>query len=178
MKKLFTLALLAASPFALGNPGTASNLSTAHTMKASVMVIDMPQIMQQSPEVQKMAKSVETDLKKRQAEIIAKGKEVKDLRAELAKESATLSKSQRTDLEKKAMVAEREMNRMKEDYFQDARLAQNQVIQSVMEKVQKAANRLAAERHIDIILPKRAVIYANKQMDITADVLKDIKLAK
>ena len=47
-----------------------------------------------------------------------------------------------------------------------------------MDKVQKSARRLAEQRHIDVVLPKRSVIYANKNVDITAEVLKDIKSVK
>lgn len=172
MKRLLTLALVALSPFAL-----AHNHSDSATGE-SIMVIDMPQIMQQSPEVQKMAKTVQADLKKRQEAIIDKQKEMQQAKGKLQKDGSVMSKSERTAIEKKAMMAEREVNRMKEDYFQDARLAQNQVIQSVMEKVEKSARRLAEERHIDVVLPKRSVIYANKNVDITAEVLKNIKSAK
>ncbi|MHA7840554.1 MAG: OmpH/Skp family outer membrane protein [Gammaproteobacteria bacterium] len=172
MKRLLTLALVALSPFALADNHSAASAGE------SIMVIDMPQIMQQSPEVQKMAKTVQADLKKRQEAIIAKQKEVQQAKAKLQKNGSVMSKNERSSLEKQAMMAEREMNRMKEDYFQDARLAQNQVIQSVMDKVQKSARRLAEQRHIDVVLPKRSVIYANKNVDITAEVLKDIKSVK
>ena len=172
MKRIATLALVALSPFAM-----ADSSSTAAPGE-SIMVIDMPRIMQESPEVQKMTKTVQADLKKQQEAIIAKQKDVQQARAKLQKNGAVMSKSERSALEKEAMKAEREVNRMKEDYFQDARVAQNQVIQSVMEKVQKAARKLAEKRHIDVVLPKRSVIYANENVDITTEVLKDIKSAK
>ena len=111
MKRLLTLALVALSPFALADNHSAASAGE------SIMVIDMPQIMQQSPEVQKMAKTVQADLKKRQEAIIAKQKEVQQAKAKLQKNGSVMSKNERSSLEKQAMMAEREMNRMKDDYF-------------------------------------------------------------
>lgn len=172
MKRLSILILALTTPFVFAKSQDIGNDSTKGPC---IAVIDMPQIMQQSSEIQKVAKTVQADLKKHQDAIIAKQKEMQEAKAKLQKDESVISKSERTDLEKKAMIAEREMNRMKEDYFQDARLAQNQVIQSVMEKVQKVAHRVAEERHIHIILPKHSVIYSDDKVDITKEVLKDIK---
>ena len=52
--------------------------------------------------------------------------------------------------------------------------AQNKAMSDFIEKTQSAASEVAKKHHLQIVLPRKAVLYYDNSMDVTKEVLKDM----
>jgi outer membrane protein len=149
-----------------------ANVAAANT---NVGVIDVQKIVQQSPEIAKMKKTLKKELAPEQQKLVAAQKTFKKDLQVLNKNSAVMSKSQRKKLMDKITKKQAEFRALGTKIEQAAYNAQNTTLRALLKKVKTQVAKIAKRRHLDLVVSKNGVAYMNDNLDITAEVLKAIK---
>lgn len=153
--------------------GIAGVSQAANTPTIKVAVVNVQQILQQSPRVVELSKKLEAQFKNRQAKI---GDDQKALQVELdkfKKESPTMAQKQRDDIQKK--IASERSNLVKKvvSYQQDLQKEQNKIMQGILTDLNGIVSNIAKNQAYALVLDSQAVIYASDNKDITSDVSKE-----
>jgi outer membrane protein len=142
------------------------------TSSLRVAVVNVQQVLQQSPRVASLSKKLEDQFKARQAKI---GDEQKALQAELdkfKKESPTMNEKQRNDLSKKIAGERSDLVKKVVAYQQDLQKEQNKIMQNILGELNGIVSTIAKSNSYALVLDSQAVIYASDSSDITKDVAK------
>lgn len=142
----------------------------APTMK--VAVVNVQQVLQQSPRVADLSKKLEAEFKTRQTKI---GDEQKALQTELdnfKKESPTMSQKDRDATQKKIAADRADLVKKVVAYQQDLQKEQNKVMQSILGDLNGIVSTIAKAQNYNLVLDSQAVIFAADGNDITKDVAK------
>lgn len=150
----------------------AAGMTVCQAEEMKVAVVNVQQVLLQSPRVAAMNKKLEGQFKDRQTSIQADGK---NLQAEIdtfAKESPTMSDSQRKATQKK--LTDERANYFKEAaaYQQDLQKEQNKLLQSVLSDLNSVVTSIAKSSAYSLVLDSQAVVYPGSSTDITKDVSK------
>jgi len=137
--------------------------------QVKVAVVNVQQVLQQSPRVAELSKKLEDQFKKRQAKI---GDEQKALQSEMEKfkkESPTMSSKVKSSMEKKISDDRATLVKKVVAYQQDLQKEQNKVMQGVLADLNSVVSQIAKGKY-NLVLEGQAVIYGGE--DITSEVAK------
>lgn len=140
-----------------------------------VGVVDFRQVMQKAPEARTAASKLKKQFKPRQAKIISKNKKLDKEVTQLKRDGSVMSAAKRDKDEAKILADKRQLQRLREEFQQDYMLAENKMLRNIKQKLAKAVDKIAKKDHYDLILPKGHVPYVNKKIDITKQVIKEMK---
>lgn len=170
VKKIGILAsalLLAASVgISQAAPATATNGNS--TIK--VAVVNVQQVLQQSPRVADLSKKLEGQFKARQTKISDEQKNLQDQLDKFKKESPTMSQKDRDTMQKKIAADRADLVKQVVAYQQDLQKEQNKIMQGILSDLNGIVSTIAKAQNYSLVLDSQAVIYALDGNDITKDV--------
>ena len=70
------------------------------------------------------------------------------------------------------------MQEMQAKFQKDATTAQNDTMNNILKKVEDVINKIAADQKFDLVIAKTSVPYSKKELDITDEVIKQVKNKK
>lgn len=146
--------------------------TTATTPQIKVAVVNIQQIMQQSPRVADLSKKLEGQFKARQAKINDEQKALQDSLDKFKKDSPTLSKADRDNMQKKIESNRAELVKKVVTYQQDLQKEQNKIMQGILGDLNGIVSSIAKTQQYALVLDSQAVIFASDGNDITKDVAK------
>lgn len=147
---------------------------TAYAASSDIGVVDMNTIFKNSPQVQKKSKQLQTQFAKQRKSIMQMDQDLQKTLAALQKNSATMSKKQLATKRAAAMKQEEAFRLAQQKFQSDVMTAQNSAMASFMVKVRAAAADLAKKDHLQIVLPKNAVLYSSSAADLTSALSKQL----
>lgn len=138
-----------------------------------VAIVNVQQVLQQSPRVSALSKKLEGEFKSRQTKISDEQKALQDDLEKFKKESPTMSQKDRDDTQKK--IATRRADLVKEvvGYQQDLQKEQNKIMQGILTDLNSIVSNIAKSQNYGLVLDSQAVIFASDGTDITKDVAKE-----
>lgn len=151
--------------------GITASYAADATMK--VAVVNVQQVLQQSPRVAEMSKKLEGQFKARQAKISEEQKSLQDQMDKFKKESPTMSQKAREAMEKKITADRSELVKQVVAYQQDLQKEQNKIMQGILGDLNGIVSNIAKSQNYTLVLDAQAVIYAADNNDITKDVAKE-----
>lgn len=143
-----------------------------------VAVVNVQQILQQSPRVAELSKQLESQFKVRQQKI---GDEQKSLQEELdkfKKESPTMSQKEKDAVQKKIAGERSDLVKQVVSYQQDLNKEQGKIMQGILSDLNGIVSGIAKNKTYALVLDSQAVIYASDGTDITKDVAKEFNSKK
>ena len=143
----------------------------ADTIK--VAVVNVQQILQQSPRVAELSKKLEGQFKPRQTKINDGQKALQDQLDTFKKESPTMSQANRASAEKKISADRAELVKQVVAYQQDLQKEQNKIMQSILADMNGIVSTIAKKQSYSLVLDAQAVIFAADGNDITKEVASD-----
>lgn len=171
MKKSWNHYFLAASLFAV-------SLVKPHSLEATPAIasIDMRRCFEQSKEGMKakeMLESLNTQMQEKLSEIEDK---MKDLSTQLSNEEyrQSLSKEALDEMEKKFETLLQEREAKHGEFSQELNQTQMFLTESLIQNISKAAEMVAKEKSVSMILQKDAVVYSDDKTDLTDLVLSHV----
>lgn len=170
--------LLTTMAFAAKPANTQPMMASQPTMNQSsltVGVIDLAQVLQSSPEMKKAADKLKAEFKPRQDRITAMQQDMQKNQDKIKRDSSVMSQVDLQALQDKVINERRDLQRMQEDYMQDLQAAQQQAMQGVLQGVDKIVQNIASQGHYDLILQKNSVAFASQRVDITPQVIQQMK---
>jgi len=148
----------------------ASQAADATTGSLKVAVVNVQQVLQQSPRVADLSKKLEGQFKGRQTKI---NDEQKDLQARVDKfnkESPTMNDKDRSATEKQLSTDRAALVKEVVAYQQDLQKEQNKIMQGLLGDLNGIVSTIAKAQSYALVLDSQAVIFAADGTDITKDV--------
>ncbi len=152
-----------------------STLAFATTPEIKISVIDLQKIMREAPQAKEVSEKLTKKFKPRQEHLASAQKHLQDEMNKMKRDGTVMSATERTKLQTKIVTDKRDFQRLQEDFRQDLNVAQNQSIQKVMGTIHEVVDTIAKKENYDLILQKDAVPFASERVEITAQVLKQLK---
>ncbi len=168
MKKIFiflsSILLVAASQAYAADTAAQAN---------KVAVVNVQQVLLQSPRVAKVNTKLQDQFKPRQEKLTAQQKSLQEELDKFNKESATMSQKDRDATDKK-IADEKAMFLKDAGAFQkQVSEEQNKAMQTILAQLNKIISEMAKKNDYSLVLDSQAVVYASDATDITKLVAKD-----
>ncbi len=143
-----------------------------------VAVVNVQQVLQQSPRVAELSKKLESEFKTRQTNIGDEQKGLQDQLDKLKKDSPTMSQKDKDAMQKKISAKRADLLKQVVAYQQDLQKEQNKVMQSILSDLNGIVTTIAKSQNYSLVLDSQAVIYAGNGNDITKDVASQFNSKK
>jgi outer membrane protein len=141
---------------------------------SKIGILDMQQVMQQSPEVANLNKQLQDQFKPRQEKIMAAQKNLQDEMGKMNKDAAVMNDKNKEKMVQKINADRQAYQTLVQSFQQDLNSAQNKVMQKFMGNLQNAVNSVAKEGQYTMVLNRAAVPYFDPAADVTKQVLSKI----
>jgi outer membrane protein len=142
----------------------------ATTAPAKVAIVNVQQILQQSPRVAALSKKLEDQFKDRQTKLNDDQKGLQDQLDKFKKDSPTMSQKDRDAMEKKITSDRTDLVKRVVAYQQDLQKEQNKVMQGILSDLNGIVSAIAKQSSYDLVLDSQAVVFSSNGVDITKDV--------
>jgi outer membrane protein len=167
MKSVFKFMTRSAIVFAVGFSISAS--------AGQVGVVDMQSVFQTAPQVKKINDNLTSQFQDRKNKIVQMGEQLKADIKKYQKNKAVMSKNDLSSLETKITDEEAQLRQEQTKFQQDVYQAQNQQMAQFLEQVKGVVKTIAGQKKLEMVLPKNTVLYSQDGLDITSDVLANLK---
>jgi outer membrane protein len=173
IKKVSVLAsalILAASMnFAVAaTPATGDAMTAATGPK--VAIVNVQQVLQQSPRVTALSKKLEDEFKDRQTKLNDAQKTLQDKLEKFKKDSPTMAAKDRDAMEKGLTSERSDLVKQVVAYQQDLQKEQNKVMQGILADLNGIVQGIAKQNAYSLVLDSQAVVFSSDGTDITKDV--------
>jgi len=168
--KMKHFGVLLGSLLLAGGVQAANPTATINPNQIKVAIVNVQQVLQQSPRVAELSKKLETQFKTRQSKIGDEQKSLQDQLDKLKKESPTMSQKDREVTQKKIASERAELVKQVVAYQQDLQKEQNKIMQNILNNLNGIVSGIAKNESYALVLDSQAVIYASDGNDITKTV--------
>lgn len=169
---LVSALLLAAGIGACQAADTATPSAAASATQIKVAVVNVQQVLQQSPRVAELSKKLEGQFKSRQEKINNEQKGLQDRIDKFKKDAPTMSQKDRDTTQKGIETDRAGLVKEVVAYQQDLQKAQNNIMQGILNDLNGIVSNIAKKDDYSLVLDSQAVIFAADGNDITKDVTK------
>ncbi|MDZ4152576.1 OmpH family outer membrane protein [Methylicorpusculum sp.] len=145
-----------------------ANLSAAE-LKVGYVQVD--KILQEAPQTAETGKKLEREFSPRTAELDRLQKQIRDIEAQLDRESLTISETDRKNKERDASNLKIDFQRKQRELREDINLRKNEELGTLQDRINKAVTSVAEAEGYDLVI-YGGVAFASKKIDITDKVLK------
>lgn len=168
MKIIKKIGILASALLLMAGAG----VSQAADSAIKVAVVNVQQVLQQSPRVAELSKKLEGQFKDRQTKINDEQKALQDELDKFKKDSPTMSQKDRDTTQKKISADRSDLVKQVVAYQQDLQKEQNKIMQGILNDLNGIVSTIAKAQGYNLVLDSQAVIFAADGTDITKDVAK------
>lgn len=134
-------------------------------------VVNVPALMQQSPQRQVAMDGLQEEFAPRQREIVAKQKEFEDLGEKVQRDVAVMGETERRNAERDLRDLQREVQRLQTEFQEDLNLRQNEELGNLQRMLLKEVQEYAEASGFDLVVGD-GVLYASTAVNITENVLR------
>ncbi len=131
--------------------------------------VNIPAVLEKAPQAEKAKKRLEQKFSPRDKQLVAQQKEIQSMEEKLTRDASVMSDSQKTNLEKDILNKKRDAKRAQQEFSEDFNASRNEELGKLQRRIVEAVRAIAKEQDYDLLLTD-GVIYANDQIDITAQV--------
>jgi len=139
-----------------------------------IAYVDATKVFEESPQYEAARNSLKNEFTRRENEILAKQKQLKQLEDELARDSAVLAEGEIARLERDIISRRRKLKAMQDEFREDLTLRQNEEFNKLRRQVTEVVKEVGKSEKIDVILSD-GVAYHSKRIDISDLVLGRLK---
>lgn len=150
----------------------ASVQGTAAEVK--IAVIDPNRIVEESPQYEEAREMLSTEVKEREAELVAQQEDVDRLSERLERDGALMSEEELKRLQNDIRTRKRRLRYAKAELQEDFALRQTELRTRLVKQVEEVVRQLAKEQEIDVILSE-GLVHFSRRVDISGDVVERLK---
>jgi outer membrane protein len=136
--------------------------------------INAMRVLEQSPQADRARATIEQEFAPRDKQLVAKQKDLKAMEDKLAKDSAIMSQTERSNLERDIINKKRDLKREQDEFRDDFNFRRNEEFAKIQKDIVDAIQKVAKENNYDIVLSD-GVIYASPKADISELVIEYLK---
>jgi outer membrane protein len=136
--------------------------------------VDLQTVITQSKEGQTAMNTVKAEAAEKQKEISAKEAEIKQMDADLQKQTSVLSEAARKDREEEVRRKLRDLKRVTEDFNRDLAKREGDMVNDLLKDLTIVIRDYGKEKGYTLIVEKgqSGVIYGNDAADLTKEILE------
>ncbi|MGR8997775.1 MAG: OmpH family outer membrane protein [Gammaproteobacteria bacterium] len=131
--------------------------------------VNIPAVLEKAPQAEKAKKRLEQKFSPRDKQLVAQQKEIQSMEEKLTRDASVMSNSEKNNLEKDILNKKRDAKRAQQEFSEDFNASRNEELGKLQRRIVEAVRAIAKEQDYDLLLTD-GVIYANDQIDITAQV--------
>jgi outer membrane protein len=161
--KKFLKSTLTAGLFAFAVQGQAAELKVGY--------VQVDKILQEAPQTAETGKKLEKEFSPRTAELERLQKQIRDIEAQLDKDSLTISETDRKNKERDVSNLKIDFQRKQRELREDINMRKNEELGTLQDRINKAVTTVAETEGYDLVV-YGGVAFASKKIDITDKVLK------
>lgn len=151
--------------------GTATH-SSALAEAIKIGVVNTEKILRESTPAIQAQKKIEQEFIPRDEEIKRMALQAKNLQDKLEKDGMTMEENERRNLERNLANLSREYQRAQRQMREDLSVRQNEEYGIILERTNRAIDKIAQKEHYDLILQLQDSVYRSQRIDITDKVIK------
>lgn len=159
----FIKTVLVATALSFGASASAAELKVGY--------VQVDKILQEAPQTAETGKKLEREFSPRTAELERLQKQIRDIEAQLDRESLTISETDRKNKERDASNLKIDFQRKQRELREDINLRKNEELGTLQDRINKAVTSVAEAEGYDLVV-YGGVAFASKKIDITDKVLK------
>lgn len=146
-------------------------LLTANISFADLKIgfVNIPAVLEKAPQAEKAKKRLEKEFSPRDKQLVAQQKEIQTLEEKMTRDGSVMGDSERSNLEKDILNKKRDAKRSQQEFSEDFNVRRNDELGKLQRRIVEAIRGIAKDQGFDLLLTD-GVIYANEQIDITAQV--------
>lgn len=148
----------------------------ANAAEMKIGFVDIPYLIDEAPQAQAASNRLEREFAPRQEGIKAQKVVLAQLRKKLDGEDGELDGNERASVEREFRKTERRVKRDEQEFREELNIQKNQEFKQVRIYVLDAIASFAKEQDYDLIISD-GVLFANKNVDVTEQVLRELHLA-
>lgn len=147
----------------------------AYAEISKIGVVDLQRIMQTAPQMKSIQEKLESTFKPRRDKLVKMEEALKADMEKFKRDSSVMSPTTKKEMEKKIIAEQQQFERDGQQYQQELSTAQNEAMEEFYNKVRAAIGKVAEHQQYDVVLQKDAAPFSSAKLDVTAEVLKEIK---
>ena len=140
----------------------------------SVGYVDATKVFEQSPQYEAARKALETEFARRDNDLVALQKQLKQLQEKLQQDGAVMSEAEVKRLERDIVSRRRKLKSAQDAFREDFNLRRNEEFNKLRRQVSEVVKEVGKEEGFDMIFSD-VVVYASKREDISDRVLEQLK---
>jgi len=141
-----------------------------------IAIVNMNSLFQQVAQTTGVSKTLENEFKGRASELQSQENDLQSKMQRLQRDGSTMKASDRSKLEKDVMSQRQAFSQKAQAFEQDRARRSNEERGKLVNRIQTAVKKVAADEGIDLVVVANTVAYNSSDVkDITADVLKQVK---
>ena len=148
--------------------------SASVTAELKIGVVDANKIVEQSPQYEAVRKSLESEFKRRNEDLVGKQKQLKKLEDKLARDGAIMSADEVKRLDQDIRSRRRKLKSTSDEYREELNLRRNEETQKLLRQVTEVVYQVGRDQKMDLILSE-GVVYASERVNLTQTVLERLK---
>ena len=149
--------------------------TTSVTASPKIGVIELGEVLKADPQMQALKTKLEAQFKPRIDKMTALQNTLKADTDKMSRNGSVMSSADKTALNDKISKEQRDLARMQQDYFQDAKTAQNEAMSTVLKRIDAVVAKVAKAQNLDLIFQRENVAYHSQRVDITQAVIAQMK---
>jgi outer membrane protein len=131
--------------------------------------VNIPAVLEKAPQAEKAKKRLEQEFSPRDKQLVAQQKEIQSMDDRMAKDSAVMAASARTNMERDILNKKRDAKRAQQEFSEDFNVRRNEELGKLQNRIVEVIRGIAKDQSYDLLLTD-GVIYASDQIDVTAQV--------
>lgn len=134
--------------------------------------IDIQKVLNESEAGKKAKSDLESLIKTRQSAIDEKGKAIEKLKGDIEKQASVLSAEARKSREDELEKSLREYQRIVQDSQAEIKKKEGEFTDTILKEIRDLIEKIGEDEGYTLIIERGMVLYSNKGIDITDNVLK------
>ncbi len=148
--------------------------TSAWAADTKIGVINMQGLLQKLPQMKKIGDDLKKQFGDKQKQLVDAQDSFKKDADKFRRDGAVMSDKDKQAAEDKLFKAQQDLQTMQMDLQRDYMAAQNKQVDTLMSSIKAVVEKIATQEKFDLILVNASVAYANKDMDITTKVSKEL----
>jgi outer membrane protein len=145
----------------------------ADASQATIGVVNVQQVFQQSPKIAELNKKLQSQFKTRQDKLVSAQKNLQDELETFKKDSPVMNQKAKDTLQKKIVDDQSVLAKDASTFQQDLAKEQSKIMKSVLSDLNGIISSIAKKNNYSMVLDSQAVIFAADNADITKQVSKE-----
>jgi outer membrane protein len=136
--------------------------------------VDATKVFEQSPQYEAARQALESEFARRDSDLVAQQKQLKQLQDKLTQDGALMSDAEAKNLERDIVARRRQLKSAQDAFREDFNLRRNDEFNKLRRIVAEVVKEVGKEKGIDMIFTD-GVVYASKRVDISDLILERLK---